>query len=231
MRYLVCVAAAAVSVAFGGLDVLVAHADPGSTSGPEANITDPEYDSVTFMDVSVMTPDLATLMGYDVVLTWSNYMYQDPGLLGDNLADYVDAGGAVVVMVFATDPGWGIQGRMRSDPSYLPLNCTGLNYLYTEMGDIYTAHEIMNGVSSIGSIFFWNNASVQPGATWLGDLVNGEAFAAINAAENVVGLNLYPGDYKYWTGDGWILMNNAIKYAAGSVPIQRGTWGSIKSSF
>jgi hypothetical protein len=35
---------------------------------------------------------------------------------------------------------------------------------------------------------------------------------AINDGENAVGINMYPGDYRYWTGDGWVLYNNAIMY-------------------
>ncbi len=46
------------------------------------------------------TPDVATLSAYDVVLTWSDYHYDDRTAMGNNLADYVDVGGTVIVCVF-----------------------------------------------------------------------------------------------------------------------------------
>jgi hypothetical protein len=47
------------------------------------------------------TPTLATLLQYDAVLHWTNVSNSDSVGLGDVMADYVDAGGAVVVSVFA----------------------------------------------------------------------------------------------------------------------------------
>ncbi|MCD4733595.1 hypothetical protein K8R78_05100 [bacterium] len=76
MKKLLLVLVLAVSVSFAGIDVLVAHCDPGATSDAEAAITHADYDSVDFMNVSSSggtTPDVATLAAYDVVLTWSNF--------------------------------------------------------------------------------------------------------------------------------------------------------------
>lgn len=53
--------------------------------------------SVTAIDVQDSTPTLATLENYKAVLVWSDYGFSDPVQLGDVLAQYVDAGGGVVV--------------------------------------------------------------------------------------------------------------------------------------
>jgi hypothetical protein len=39
------------------------------------------------------------------------------------------------------------------------------------------------------------------------------------------------GDYITWTGDGWLLMNNAIQYLMNTVSLEPCTWGSIKANF
>ena len=56
----------------------------------------------SLIDAVGQTPTLADLLPYDGVLTWSNASFQDSIALGDVMADYVDAGGAVVVAVFGT---------------------------------------------------------------------------------------------------------------------------------
>src|SRR5262249_36656916 len=57
--------------------------------------------SVSEVDVRFGTPALADLEAYDGVLVWNDYAFADPVTLGNNLADYVDAGHGVVVATFA----------------------------------------------------------------------------------------------------------------------------------
>jgi hypothetical protein len=52
---------------------------------------------VDYFDARVATPSVALMSGYDCVLTWANYAYSNNVQFGDNLADYVDAGGTVVL--------------------------------------------------------------------------------------------------------------------------------------
>ncbi len=64
------------------------------------------------------TPDLATLLQYDAVLTWSNVSHEDSEALGNVMADYVDAGGGVVVAVFGNtspNPARQLRGRWLTD--------------------------------------------------------------------------------------------------------------------
>jgi hypothetical protein len=217
--------------------LLIGHADPGQFSGVIANIAgDPYYDTVDVEDWTNQTPTLAHLSEYDCVFTWSVYAYLDRTTLGNNLADYVDQGGAVVILMLCWDTsGWGLGGRIMTDPDYCPL---GMVYGEPgreddqDMGDYDADHPIMADVFSIVGIYYWAYLGAYPSATWLADLTGGYTLAAINADENVVGINMYPGDTHCWSGDGWILFNNAIKYLMGDWPaVSELSWGAVKAEF
>jgi len=202
------------AAAFAGqYDLLVCHCDPGSTSGVQTNIGgDPYYDSVDMVDCTSQTPTVATMQNYGCVYTWSNYQYQNATQMGNNLADYVDAGGTVVINDFSWTAGWGLQGRLMTDANYAPMTHNGSGaYTYTNLGSKDDAHVFMDGVSSISNIFFWTYVSKEAPATWVADNTNGTIYCAVNADFNVAGVNMYPGDYRYWSGDGWVLYNNIIQ--------------------
>jgi hypothetical protein len=52
---------------------------------------------------------------------------------------------------------------------------------------------------------------------------------AVNAQENVVGVNYLAGAHR-WTGDGFLIMANAACYLAGHSDVQETSWGQIKAS-
>jgi hypothetical protein len=169
---------------------------------------------VDLEDWRAQTPTVDHLEEYDCVLTWSHSPYHDKTTLGNNLADYVDSGGAVVILYDCWDYTQGLGGRIMTDDVYCPMCLVwrggGANGL--DLGDYDPDHPIMDGVESITGIEFWEYLDVYPAATWLASLADGPDLAGINAYENVVGINLYPGDGRLWQGDGWILINNAIRY-------------------
>ncbi len=71
------------------------------------------------------TPTLADLEGYCCVFTWGNYAYADPIGMGDVLADFVDAGGKVILgqwTVHTTQTNW-LEGRIMT-PAYIPITAT-----------------------------------------------------------------------------------------------------------
>jgi hypothetical protein len=53
--------------------------------------------TVDYFDARAATPSVSLLSTYDCVMTWANYPYNDNIQYGDNLADYVDAGGKVIL--------------------------------------------------------------------------------------------------------------------------------------
>ncbi len=52
---------------------------------------------IDYLDARVFTPTVSQLLDYDCVMTWVNYPYDDAELMGDRLADFVDAGGKVIL--------------------------------------------------------------------------------------------------------------------------------------
>src|SRR5436190_10710149 len=57
---------------------------------------DPDVSAVDFFDASQIFPSLGQLQQYDIVLVCSNGSFSNAFGLGDNLAAYVDGGGAVI---------------------------------------------------------------------------------------------------------------------------------------
>ncbi len=208
-------------------DLLILHCEgAGTLNGVQNNIgTDPYYGSVDYVDGSLGLVLLTTLEHYDCVFTWNNNQYT-PGQ-GDILADYVDGGGKVVIC------GWAIAqcfGRIIDDPDYCPMIGGSNQCMDVNLGTTYP-HDILDGVSAITDIHYWVTASMEPGAYLIAENSLGTPLAAINTGNSVVALNLVACDYITWTGDGWILMNNAIQYLMESLPLDASTWGIIKTSF
>ena len=212
---------------FAANDLLILHCESGGTLLKlQNNIgNDPFYGSVDYIDGSIALVPLATLQNYDCVFTWNSSSYTSGQ--GDVLADYVDSGGTAVIC------GWAITqcyGRIIDDASYCPMIGGSNRYTSVNLGTTYT-HNILSGVSVISNIIFWVDASMESGAYLIAENSLGTPLAAINAGGTVVALNMVAGDYITWTGDGWVLMNNAIQYLMVNAEMDAGTWGSIKSSF
>src|SRR3954454_4053485 len=55
------------------------------------------FTQVDTIDAGSTTPTLAQLLAYKSVLVWADSGFSDSTTLGNNLADYVDAGGGVVI--------------------------------------------------------------------------------------------------------------------------------------
>ena len=58
-----------------------------------------------YFDPRTAVPTLAQLMEYQCVFTWVNYAYSDPIATGDILADYLEAGGKVILGQWTADSG------------------------------------------------------------------------------------------------------------------------------
>ncbi len=109
---------------------------------------------VDYYDARFGTPSLELMNTYECVYTWSDYPYLDAIAFGDNLADFVDDGGQVILGPFCTfcymNP---LLGRiMNSD--YCPVrspNCdnhfTSSNYAHDGTSYIY------DGVVNLECVF------------------------------------------------------------------------------
>ena len=120
---------------------------------------------VTCIDVSTFTPEISELQMFDALLIFSNYTYDDPISLGNNIADYIESGGGVVTMMFdiERDGKWGLQGRFAQE-RYLtiPPAIPCARYPELEMGKIYYPdHPIMSNIKS----FDGGISSIRPGTS------------------------------------------------------------------
>lgn len=108
----------------GVVSVLYAPSNPDNATfraALEALVGGP----VDYLDTRVATPTLEHLLQYDCVFTCSNYAYADKMAFGDVLADYVDAGGRVILGQWAYsgfETGGEFWGRIL-DWGYCPVSC------------------------------------------------------------------------------------------------------------
>ena len=150
--------------------------------------------------------------------------------MGNVLADYVDAGGGVVVATFGfSSQGYGLLGRLVTD-GYLPFNTGGVTS-GTELTLVadQPSHPILNGVTSFngGTSSFHNLVTTSSGASLVAHWTDGQPLVATKqlTAGRVVALNFYPPSsnarYDFWLANtkGGLLMANALLYAAPGGPV------------
>ncbi len=172
-------------------------------------------DSVTLLNVMNYTPSLNELQAYNAVGAMSNYAYADPTGFGNVLADYVDAGGGVVIGMFSfiAYPGWAMDGRIMTG-AYATIS-VAVGSGGTQLGWYNSAHPIMSGVTAVGDFFTVNSTFVgESVAAW----EDGSAYVGVSSNQKVVGLNQYPGSYSPPQSSGdWVLVwHNSFMYVAGS---------------
>ncbi|MEW5940445.1 MAG: HYR domain-containing protein [Chloroflexota bacterium] len=186
------------------------------------------FTSVDLYDIRSYTPTLAELQAYDAVFVYSNPPYYDSVALGNNLADYLDGGGGLVLATFSFwnynyYPG-GISGRLVSG-GYLPFTPNGQEGWphLTLVADL-PAHPILNGVSSFdgGNSSYHNTVALASGATQVAHWSDNHPLIATKefGIGKIVGLNFYPtssdaASYGFWDSstDGARIMANAISWA------------------
>jgi hypothetical protein len=169
---------------------------------------------LTYVDAKDSTPTLAELSSFDSVLVWNNDYYKNPTELGNVLADYVDAGGGVVLATFSFYPVWvfPIAGRLMTDTTYSPYSVSSSDWSTASLGTYNSSHPLMSGISSITG-YSRDVVDVNPGAEVVARWTDGTPFVATNHGGKVVGITVWPGD-KTMTGDYPRLFANALQYSA-----------------
>lgn len=167
---------------------------------------------IDWINMRSSTPPLSTFMQYDVIYTWSLNLYDDAVLVGDRLADYVDAGGKLVIAQFAYSIGsvpgaekGPLAGRVMTT-GYSPLTAGSPNGNLAEkkidVGSLgFPLHPIFNFVHDDIIDFFaqadFGDPGLDPTATLLAQDITGDNVIAINAAGNVMGLDMLgPWDFR-----------------------------------
>jgi hypothetical protein len=214
-------------------NVAVVASASGGVTGP--NFTDPQmrimasgyFGQVDIIDAAAVTPTLAQLQMYDAVLVWTNTNLQNSVALGDVLADYVDAGGGVVLAVFVnctTNANRYLLGRWVTGNYQVLVQQGG-----TTSGSLQTlgtvhvpGHPIMAGVATFsGSTSSWRPTSttLTAGSTLIAEWSDGKMLVAQHGTlPNRVDLGFYPPSNAVnttgWdaTTDGGKLLANALLF-------------------
>lgn len=197
------------------------------------------FASVDQFDVMLQLPTLADLQQYDAVLTWSNQFYPDPEGLGDVLADYVDAGGGVVVMVFANAGLWqslplypGGRWEREGYPVISPYESyiTGRNTLGTVHDPqhplVAGLHDFDGGDASFRSM----TGNLSPAGQRVADWHDGQILIAKDESRpgKRADLNFYPAssavhpDYWNESTQGDLIMANALEWTGARIKLSLG---------
>ena len=179
-----------------------------------------QFSRVDVIDVkgAASTPTLATLKQYNAVIVWSNSQFGNATLLGNTLADYVDAGGGVVEAVYSTNS----FDRLYLGGRYLSGGYSGLNLGNTGVTNLslgtvnIPASPILTGVtaSRLTGTFRFDTGSVRAGSVDVADWsIAPLVVTTAVGSHTTVDLNFYPGDANYFTNDLGLLASNALTYA------------------
>ncbi|TVQ59473.1 MAG: PEP-CTERM sorting domain-containing protein [Phycisphaerales bacterium] len=220
------------SVHAGGFDVAIVAA--AATSPTDPRFTDPRdklmgtglFNSVTIINANTTTPTLADLQQFHAVLTWSNFDYANPIALGNVFADYVDAGGGVVVATFAnssTGANRFLSGRWITDGyEIIPSQSGNITGTATLGNVLLPGHPIMDGVGSFNggtSSFRPNTTALTAHGIKVAEWSDGRTLVATSSLfPNRADLGMYPVSADAlasgWvtSTDGALLMANALLY-------------------
>lgn len=218
---------------FSQTDVLVCGAcSPQSWLDDVVNklIATGSFNTVTSYNIySTGTPTVAYMQGFDAVMVFTDYGAMDPVTMGNNLATYIDGGGAVVSCTFAT-ASVPIQGNFNT-PAYrvaIPMSQSSSPQL--TLGTIVDpCSPIFNGITSFdgGSSSYRAAATTfEAGSVTTANWSNGEWLCATrqNVGPLMVrrcDLNFYPpssdvrADFWLSSTQGGQIMANALLWTAG----------------
>ena len=154
----------------GGIQILLLYTDD---NGSPLEYWLPTFPGVAAVDTwqigyndKLPLPTVNDLLAYDVVISWSNYSYPDAVAAGDLLADYVDAGGRLILSVFNFSTNWGIQSQILdgAHSPFLPGNYTN-HYTWGMLGTYDATHPIMEG-QTLAYDYYRDYVIVVPGPMW-----------------------------------------------------------------
>jgi hypothetical protein len=190
---------------------------PNALSGEMS--ADPDVASVGLLTAGILTPTLAQLQQYDVVVVVSAGQFGNPTTLGDNLADYVDQGGVVIEGAYGYyGPGsvLGLSGRWLTG-NYSPYNYSKIERTGPFDGSIDDPghrHPLMAGVTTLQ----FNSmlaGSLPPGAAKVATAPStaaGEALVAyrsVSLGHTTVGITAYLGNDNHSGDWGRVIVNAA----------------------
>jgi hypothetical protein len=185
---------AGIIVLRSGIDLLIIFS--GGTPPVNEMLATGAFDSVDAFHSLFGTPEAEQLAGYDVILNYTDNTPQNPTLLGDRLADYVDGGGNLVLCTYSFSSPWAVGGRIMT-AGYSPLVNLGQNTtVSSRIVPELPGDPVFQGVDLSALTFFSNFNFARPGledgSTLLATDGAGVRMMARNAASTVIGINVHP---------------------------------------
>ncbi len=178
-----------------------------------------DFEVVDVFDAQFATPTLAELETYDVVLTWSDFIYFEAVGIGNVLADYVDGGGKVINLMFSMGThGWQMQGRFMTE-GYTAMDGTSLNFVTSCLGTYDPTHPIMAGVTDVCDYFRMTGTYLTADSTAVAAWADGQLAVAAKDDRTVVSINGYVGTNRQWTGQMDLMVHNAIFWLMGPTDV------------
>jgi hypothetical protein len=179
-------------------------------------------------NIGTSTPTLAQLSNYDSVFVFNCCNpINNATAFGNNLADYVDGGGGLVLAEFGLGAGGGPEGRWLTG-GYHPFikGDSGFVPAFDSIGTRHVpGHQVLDGVATF-SMGNWtgshNTRPKAPGAINIADWAGGSPLVVEMPGYDgrIIGLNVYPPssslDPRFWntSTNGARLMANAVGYVA-----------------
>lgn len=207
---------------------------------------DPRIASVTGIMITTVTPTVPELLAFDAVLVYTNSTPQSSVSLGDNLADYVDAGRGVVATMFAVRASVAnrtIEGRFLTDNYYCIERSVGSSTTgNATLGTIHVpGHPILDGVATFdgGSSSFRTPAPITANAVRIADWSTGQVLIAertdllggrVDLGFFAVSQLASSGSWLPSTDGGKILRNSVVRASRcdQATSVEPTTWGAIK---
>ncbi|MHA2249759.1 MAG: hypothetical protein ACXAD7_05325 [Candidatus Kariarchaeaceae archaeon] len=187
--------------------ILLLHSDRDVVADVESMFVDQKI-LTRDIDITQYVPTLQELLDFPLVFIWTYEAVESPGNIGDALADYVDAGGSVIMAAYAhSDPGLDIEGRFFDD-AYSPFRKYGSADKEREYNRTST-HPIFENVERFASSLNSEPVGLDNGATLVAANYDGVPFVALK--DQVIAINAYPNP-NYLAGDFSQLFANAVNY-------------------
>ena len=225
------------AVAGGGFDVAVCATRP-TTYDLDVKaklVATGLYATVDLLDCHAGTPSLATFQGYDAVLAYADSGFANKSALAQNLKDYNDGGGRLVIATFGF--GFGFSGTILESGGYLPFTTADQKNgdgPLTLVADV-PGSPLLAGVGSFsgGTSSYRQLVALAAGATLVAHWSDAGSTPLVGYKGNVVGLNFYPpstgarGDFWNASTDGVRLLTNALGSALTGAQVNRTGYCSV----
>ncbi len=194
-----------------GLRILLVYADVAAPATLQSALQGlPGLARLDLFNAQNSMPTPGQLKNYDVIVTWSNYQYADSTALGNELADFENAGGVVVALNFDWYAGYTLNGWWQT-VGYSPFNASSAaNFQTASLGAIDVPNSpLMVKVNDI-TAYYRVTTTLTAGATQIAEWSDGTPLLAVKG--RAVGTTGYFGDApspQPWSGDVAQLIWNA----------------------